>query len=375
MSITQRIFLSLTALVLISACNSSSTAETLPILPRFTIEDLGALPPIAADTGLGINTSGQISLWAHSGAVSVRAALWTGQRLEQLDPPPAGYLSSLARGLNDEGAWVGWAVTGGNLVDSLATTRGFVRNGKKTRLVTTLGGRDSHAFAINSHGTIVGSADCADGHCHAFQDDGKTMTDLGTLPGGGFSQAVAVNGSGVAVGVADENTSLQRQPRRHAVLWRGGHIQDLGILPGGRASSALAVNEEGQAAGYSETLDGYHAALWADGKIEDLGTLGNEPSIARGLNDHGEVVGASYLEKRKRHAFYWQNGQMTDLNNLVPARGWVLTQADAINNRGQIACQGQYLSGPVHALLLTPEVSSFALRSQTSFRQVQTNSH
>lgn len=50
----------------------------------------------------------------------------------------------------------------------------------------------------------------------------------------------------------------------------------------------------------------------------------------------------------------YEDGQMLDLNTLIdPASGWYLTEAAAINDRGQIAATG-YSNGRQHALLLTP---------------------
>lgn len=81
-----------------------------------------------------------------------------------------------------------------------------------------------------------------------------------------------------------------------------------------------------------------------------LGTLpGCRSSEAFGINNNGIIVGQS-----DGKAFLWQGGKMRDLNALIPAEaGWVLTEANAINNKGQIVGNGQ-LHGQPHAFLLTP---------------------
>ena len=327
------------------------TAGDAPALaaPTYRITDLGLLPHLAEDVSMGINASGQVSLWDSVGPVSVRASFWTGAQ-RQAVAVPAQYPNSVARAVNDAGQVAGWAGASANPVDSLAATHGIVADSGKTRVLDTLGGRDSRAYGLNNRGQVVGVADLSGGRRHAFLDDGKTMTDLGTLPGGDFSQAYAVNDAGRVAGV-----SVNARSERRAVLWRDGKATDLGTLPGGHVSAAVALNNRDQAAGFSACKDGYHAFLWTDGRMQDLGTLGSDPSAASGLNDLGDVVGSSNVSGIKRHAFLWHGGRMADLNALVPVGvGWELTQADAINDHGQIVCTGRRGRGPLHALLLTP---------------------
>jgi probable HAF family extracellular repeat protein len=99
-----------------------------------------------------------------------------------------------------------------------------------------------------------------------------------------------------------------------------------------------------------------HAFLWSSGIMTDLGTLArtNGSSHAYGINDNGQVVGCSSTTNGD-DAFIYSGGKMTDLNNLIPANpGWTLTQANAINDSGQIVGFGFNPSGQTHAFLLTP---------------------
>jgi hypothetical protein len=52
---------------------------------------------------------------------------------------------------------------------------------------------------------------------------------------------------------------------------------------------------------------------------------------------------------------------MRDLNNLIPGklRGFTVSEARAINERGQIAATGVDSTGDLHALLLTPAGPGF----------------
>ena len=55
------------------------------------------------------------------------------------------------------------------------------------------------------------------------------------------------------------------------------------------------------------------------------------------------------------HAFVYRNGRMLDLNNLIPpGSGWALTQANGINDAGEIVGYGM-IAGQQHAFLLTPQ--------------------
>lgn len=56
------------------------------------------------------------------------------------------------------------------------------------------------------------------------------------------------------------------------------------------------------------------------------------------MNDRDQVVGLFF----SGHAFLWQNGQMADLNNLViPGTKLILTNAQDINDRGEITGQAK----------------------------------
>jgi probable HAF family extracellular repeat protein len=88
--------------------------------------------------------------------------------------------------------------------------------------------------------------------------------------------------------------------------------------------------------------------------MTDLGTLGGSLGSANGINDEGDIVGMATLAGGQEHAFLYSNGAMRDLNDLIePHPGWVLEEAHAINNRGQIVGEGTF-GGQTRAFLLTP---------------------
>jgi probable HAF family extracellular repeat protein len=113
-------------------------------------------------------------------------------------------------------------------------------------------------------------------------------------------------------------------------------VIDLGTLPGGASSSASAVNESGQVVGTSipPGPSGYnHAFFWQNGVMSDLGTLGGNNSTAADINNAGQIVGsAAPAGVTFHHAVLWQNGVINDLGTLGGDR----SNARAINNSGQI---------------------------------------
>jgi probable HAF family extracellular repeat protein len=151
----------------------------------------------------------------------------------------------------------------------------------------------------------------------------------------------------------------------HAVLWeKDGSAHDLGNLGGdGRlgGNHACAINNKGQVVGHSDLTNDttFHAYLWPNpttGKMQDLETLqGDFASVALGLNDRGEVVGAS-LAANSARAFLWENGTMFDLNKLIPPNsGWQLQFAKSINSRGEIVGTGTTSTGEIHGFLAIPQ--------------------
>lgn len=81
-----------------------------------------------------------------------------------------------------------------------------------------------------------------------------------------------------------------------------------------------------------------HAVIWdSNGTIQDLGTLGGDNSYALGINDHGVVVGYSYLADNVTfHAFLWSplHG-MTDIGATL--QGGQNTWGVGINRSGASA--------------------------------------
>ena len=248
-----------------------------------------------------------------------------------------GGMSSDANALNDRatGSWAAVTRRGTHIWHAFLWANGKMRDLGSPRGV-------SYAFAINEHGQTVGSAETASKNWlgypaeHAFLWESGRKIDLGTL-GGAESTAEAINGRGQVVGSAEIKAKHKDgYPTSHAFLWENGHMRDLGTL-GGSESYAIAINERGQVVGWAQTKAGVkHAFLWENGRMRDLGTLGGSygswGSWANAINDRGHVVGQAVTKTKAKHAFLWQNGQMRSLGTL----GGSNSEATAINERGQV---------------------------------------
>ena len=214
---------------------------------------------------------------------------------------------------------------------------------------------------INENGQVSGNlaVNCPETFdTHAFRWDGA-IHDLGFLPGSFHfdrpgSESSAINNNAMVVGWSDIADSTWR-----AFLWDGSTMRNLGSL-GGHLSKATAINDQVQIAGWSFLSNDTdsHAFIWdsANG-MHDIGILpGGNYSSANGINKGGLVVGKGNIPPfdQDTHAFLWDSTSgMRDLNDLIPSdSGWVLIEATAINDSGQIVGWG-YHDGQQGAFLLS----------------------
>jgi probable HAF family extracellular repeat protein len=217
-------------------------------------------------------------------------------------------------------------------------------------LGTFPGGSVSEAFGINNADPVqvVGESNvgAVGTSSHAFLWDAVNgMQDLGTL-GGPTSVAAGINDAGQVVGWSQPTPTPFTES---AFLWDSTNgMKDLGGLPGSSASRAFAINSLGQVVGWSGRtylVDG-RAAVWDGGTVTNLGTVNNYPSAARGINDRGQIVGATGAIG-DFHALLWQHGSMQDLGGSSSFG----STAAGINQRGRVT--GITYVEPVHGAFLS----------------------
>ena len=123
-----------------------------------------------------------------------------------------------------------------------------------------------------------------------------------------------------------------------AFIWDKGSIIYLGTL-GGWNSKPFDINGRGQVVGYSTTLVGDLIGSARRGIRSGLRKIkGGNRSM---LPIPGTLFPTGSVPSWSLQAFLWEGGTIYNLNNLIsPDSGWVLTEAAAINDSGQIVGQG-----------------------------------
>jgi probable HAF family extracellular repeat protein len=346
--------------------------------PHYTVVNLGTLGGPASNGYGGVTNNGWVSGDAElPGGKTEHAFLWRDGVMTDLGTLGGPNSSTGFPQKNTSGLIVGTA--GGSTIDPLGEYWGAAdtctnsvpckgykhlsfgfrwQNGVMTAL-PTLGGNNSAAAGDNDRGQVAGIAETATiapiGVCVPPQvleykavvwgPKRGEVRELPTFPSDGGADALAINDNGDVVGfsggcgVPDAFSVLALA--RHAVVWRNGAVFDLGGLGGVMNNAAFSINNAGQIVGISDPKGDAttYAVLWQNGVMTNLGTLpGDVTSVANDINAQGQVVGLSCDTNGNCRAFLWDKGVMMDLNSLIPPGSPLyLTQAEGINDRGEIA--------------------------------------
>ncbi|MGA8492981.1 MAG: hypothetical protein WB711_21340 [Terriglobales bacterium] len=255
------------------------------------------------------------------------AALWTEKDGLRILPTMKGYSESEARGYNQAGHAVGWAI------DS-SDERGPQAFIYQNRKLVALPGHNSKALAINDSDDIVGQAIVkGTGPAMPVLWHEASVRDLGGCCGG---VANAINKSGQVVGnMYDQNGQYR------AFLWD----QSRGIKYFGAAdndSTAVSINERGHV--LVQEFDSGVFIYEGKGTAVRVKIPTSLPVQARSINGADVVVGDCGAYSDVAVAFRWdETNGYRDLNTLIPTgSGWRLESATSINNRGQIVGVGEH---------------------------------
>jgi probable HAF family extracellular repeat protein len=210
--------------------------------------------------------------------------------------------------------------------------------------VASLGGAPSTGYAVNSAGTVAGSAQNASGSQQAFVSTPNGLTILS--PNSLESYGYGINNSGTVVGITyssgvaygtiwsgSGSTELGAGSYAMAINNAGevvganggqaftdvnGQVQELATQPGIGWSAAYGVNDSGTVVGDGQLANGtFRGIVWSpNGSMVLLGTLGGTSSQATGVSDNGEVVGFASLADGYQNAFSMMDGLMINLGTL-----------------------------------------------------------
>ncbi|QJD98693.1 DUF3466 family protein [Massilia forsythiae] len=335
---------------------------------RYTVTEVAGAGSNVSD----LNNLGQVVGSLRSGD-SYHAFVYTNGDLTDLGT--FGGTDSHAYAINDHGQVAGSAFDTPTNGPWRGFT-GFVYSGGSMSAIRETG--NSFAYGINNNGTVVGAMTVGKPgdvtHDHAYTYTNGVFTDLGTLPIGDFSYAYAINNTGDVVGAAGNVFNGAPNFPHDPFLYRDGTMTSLGNL-GGPWSTARSINDHGQIVGYLGTDSNVNpddiypstAFLYENGVMRNLG--GPSPlwsSAAYDINNLGQIVGSAGLGDFLSHGFLYENGAMVDLNVLIdPESGWVIQDAAAINDLQQIAataCRGDVCQAVRLDLVpAVPEPAAYAL--------------
>lgn len=324
--------------------------------PAYILTDLGA-----SVSPTDINNKGQIvgTFARGPGMRSAKSFIYEAGKRRTL-PISGDFTAVYANRINEAGIVVGTMRTAVSTQGDRGFRYDFVRN--LMELIPTLGGKSSHAWDVNAAGQIVGDADAPATQAsffkrsRAFIFKDARITDINTLDGEDSNAiAYAINNAGQVVG---NSMHLPVREGWEAFLYKDGKMVGLGTL-GGRDSEAEGINDKGQVVGNSDVKgDNYtHAFLYDRGKMKDIYPSARSEVRAKAINNQGQIVGTYHILSTKPydhlHGFLWKNGNLLDLNRLMPHTDWILAYPELINDKGQIVGVGIYKERE-RGFLLTP---------------------
>jgi probable HAF family extracellular repeat protein len=364
--------------------------------PRYRLIDLGTLGgphsygSINGDGLQLLNNSGIVASYADTAfpdpnapnlcfdpsCFVAHAFRWKDGVATDLGALYSGMNSSAGGSINSRG-WVTGQSLNGVIDPVLGSTeyRAVLWKGNEIIDLGTLGG---HSFVIGIHvndsGQVIGISDNAvpdpfslfgiGVQLRTFLWQDGEIQDIGTLGGPDAVPGASCSGQPHDVIVGQSYTSSTPNastgiPTLDPFVWKHGVMTDLGTL-GGAIGFAQCANHHGQIIGQSSLASnpgacppgggpGCHAFFWNDGVMTDLGTLGGDNSAAIWLNDAGVVVGNADLPGSQiHHAVYWSNGKIHDLGTVD---GDPCSRGLGLNALGQVVGLSSDCSNALHAFI------------------------
>ncbi len=320
---------------------TSSALVATASAQSYVVQDL---PTISSFGGRAFDLNGAGVAVGHglSPTLQQHALVWPGSGVTDLTPSNA---LAEASGISEGGLVAGWARNPSGATEAVRWTSGV------PSLLGWLPGHiGSFAQDVSDSGLVAGWSVTTVGDPVAVVWTGGTIQAIGPLQ----SWAFAVSEAGDVAG--HRWVGVEKQGFR----WRAGVLDllpDLGL----GSVSAVGISPGGRIAGSAASpLDGHlHGVVWGtDLAPQDLGLFrGVFSTAATDASDAGVAVGGALnAEGDVFAAIVWRGAGAEDLNTLIqPGSGWILKEAQAVNERGEIVGIGQKGGQASRPFILRPD--------------------
>ena len=342
---------SLSAIIALVAIPTLALAQ-----PTYNLIDLGAASPY--DGGMTANSINDLGHVVGYGVINstgeVHAYIYGGGVFTDLGL--LGYQGSDGIAINDSDQLA---------VDGIGpgSTALFYSLGR-ARTIGNVDGGYTSAYAINSHGDIVGSGRNGDNQGIGFSWIGGVFTDLSAV---GILRAASINDADQIAGSSGYYWFYggYGHSSSHACSYAGGVFTDLGNLTGDPRTNteAYGINNAGKIVGYSTASDNLsHAFLYSGGVMQDLGTMYGADATAIAINDNGLIIGTlTGVYGAAVGSFVVAGGTMSDLASLIVqgGDGWTQLTVTGLSGGGTIVGYG-LLNGLTQGFVATPTAAAGA---------------
>jgi uncharacterized membrane protein len=219
------------------------------------------------------------------------------------DAPAPCFSGNRANGINPRGDIVG------RCLDSIGPRSWILAKGSSTPVLIDFSGapftptRGSTTCAINAPGDIVGRYFDASGHSHGYLLDRGVFSSIDApFPGTSDTDARGINNAGVIVGEYDVPTNI---PGLGTVPIPNGFMRDAAgnftqiHVPNSVGTIARGINDSGDVVGWyivvtnpNTSAIAVHAFLLSKGFYTPFDVPSATATIANGVNEQGEIVGS-----------------------------------------------------------------------------------
>ncbi|MCK5945231.1 MAG: hypothetical protein KAI24_24800, partial [Planctomycetes bacterium] len=300
------------------------TTASAQAVATYAVVDLGVLPGDSTSSPWAINSQGDVVGTSTASLAHQVFVYRDGVGLTAVPMPP-GVTRAFGRGINDFGQVAMQTSFGpctGVPGDAWLWTPGVGHSN-----LGALAGGTADPTSVNNAGMVVGVGEVSSCSRAAFLHDGTGMSVVTAGVAGQINDAGMIAGTGA----------------NGAFRYQAGTVTWLGALPNLPVSRGQAIDGQGRVCGVSLTNNGHVCHMFVDAPgvgMTDLGLVGKRSAV-RGMASNGAAVGHWDNDLGTEYGFVWTDATgIVDLNTRLQDPSWVILDAFAINDNGQIAAFG-----------------------------------